>query len=295
MDAGDLKIFEAVARLGGMNRAASELNTVQSNVTARVRLLEEQLGAPLFHRHARGVTLTPAGQRLLPYAVQVAHLLVDARRAVADEGAPQGILTIGSLETTAAVRLSPILTTFAAAYPAVDLVLNTGTTGELIERVLDRQLEGAFVCGPVNHPAALEETVFREELAVITAPSVRHLDDLAKKDAIKIVVLRAGCSYRQRLEEILARRGIAGLRRLEFGTIDGIVGCVAAGLGVTLLPKSIVTAAVRDGRVAVHALPANDALVDTVFIRRRDAFLSSALTAFLRSLKPDVSQSEAAD
>ena len=56
MDASDLRFFEAVARLGGMNRAAAELNTVQSNVTARIRLLEEQLGVPLFQRHSRGVT-----------------------------------------------------------------------------------------------------------------------------------------------------------------------------------------------------------------------------------------------
>ncbi len=81
MDAGDLRVFEAVARLGGMNRAASELNTVQSNVTARIRQLEEQLGAALFQRHSRGVVLTPAGRRLLPYAAQVGRLLEDARRA----------------------------------------------------------------------------------------------------------------------------------------------------------------------------------------------------------------------
>jgi len=68
MDATDLKTFEAVARLGGMNRAAAELNTVQSNVTTRIRALEEELGTPLFQRHSRGVVLTDAGRRLLPYA-----------------------------------------------------------------------------------------------------------------------------------------------------------------------------------------------------------------------------------
>lgn len=59
MDAADLRVFEAVARLGGMSRAAEELHTVQSNVTTRVRKLEEQLGTSLFRRHARGVDLTP--------------------------------------------------------------------------------------------------------------------------------------------------------------------------------------------------------------------------------------------
>ena len=104
MDAGDLKFFEAVARLGGMNRAAAELNTVQSNVTSRIRALEAELGTMLFHRHARGVSPTAAAQRLLPYAAQVRSLLDDACRAVGDDGRPAGPLVIGSLETTVAVR-----------------------------------------------------------------------------------------------------------------------------------------------------------------------------------------------
>ena len=105
MDSSDLRVFEAVARLGGMNKAAAELNTVQSNVTARIRAFEEELGTPLFGRHSRGVELTPAGRRLLPYATRMVHLLEDARRAAIDDGEPQGRLTIGSLESTAAASL----------------------------------------------------------------------------------------------------------------------------------------------------------------------------------------------
>jgi DNA-binding transcriptional LysR family regulator len=282
MDAGDLRVFEAVARLGGMNRAAVELHTVQSNVTARIRLLEAELGAPLFRRHSRGASLTPAGRRLLPYAVRVAHLLQEARRVVGDDGRPTGPLAVGSLETTAGLRLPPVLAGYAAAYPEVDLTLTTGTTAELIDAVLAHRLDGAFVCGPVDHPELAEEPIFREELVVVTAPSVTRLGHLARNGATKIVVLRAGCSYRQRLEAMLARRGVVGIRRLEFGTLEAILGCVAAGLGVTLLPRSVVEPARRAGQVAVHAPPPAERRVDTAFIRRRDAPVSSALAAFLR-------------
>ena len=295
MDAADLRVFEAVARLSGMNRAAGELNTVQSNVTARIRLLEEEVGTPLFRRHSRGVALTAAGRRLLPYAVRAGQLLADARRAVEDDGRPKGPLAIGSLETTAALRLPAILTAYAQAYPEVDLALSTGTTGELVEWVLGHRLEGAFVCGPIEHPELEEEPVFSEELVIATARAVRGLDELVRKGGLKVVVLRAGCSYRQRLEEILARRGIIGLRRLEFGTIEGILGCVAAGLGVTLLPKSVVGPAWADGRVAVHELPVTDARVETVFIRRCDGFVSSALAAFLQCARPPLDRANAAD
>jgi DNA-binding transcriptional LysR family regulator len=286
MDAADLRIFEAVARLGGMGRAAEALHTVQSNVTARIRQLEDELGTPLFHRHPRGVETTAAGRRLLPYAQRVARLLDDARRAVADNGTPQGSLVIGALETSTALRLSRPLAAYVAACPDVDLTLRTGTTCELLQQVLGDRLEGAFVCGPVTHPDLHSTTVFTEELALLTAPSMSSLDELTARGDVRIVVLRAGCSYRQRLEEILARRGIAAPRILEFGTVEALFGCVAANLGITLLPRALIGPVWQEGRVAVHRLPPADARVETVFIRRRDAHLSSALSAFLAMLRP---------
>ena len=212
MDAADLKFFAAVAKVGGMNRAASKLNTVQSNVTARVRTLEEELGVALFHRGHNGVTLTAAGERLLPYAIKVTHLLDEARKAVKDDGEPRGRLTIGSLETNAALRLLPVIASYSQAYPDVDLVLRSGTTHELIAQVLDHTVEGAFVCGPVDHQDLIEEVFFREELVVLTARTIRSLDEVTRKGDVKIVVHHQGCAYRQILENILIKRGVVGIR-----------------------------------------------------------------------------------
>ena len=283
MDTKDLRIFEAVARLGGMNRAAVELSTVQSNVTARIKALEADIGCELFNRYPRGVTLTPAGQRLLPFAHRALHLMADARQAARDDGVPSGLLTIGSLESTAALRLTPMLAAYAAAYPKVDLVLRTGTTCELIAAVLEGRVDGAFVCGPVAHAELSEEVVFREELTLLAAPGVSSLAEAWASGEVTAVVLRVGCSYRQMLEALLARRGIAIKRFLEFGTLEAIFGCVAAGLGITLLPRALIGPVWAAGLVSLHPLPPTDARVDTVFIRRRAGFSSSALAAFLAS------------
>lgn len=281
MDVADLKIFETVARLGGMGRAAEELHMVQSAVTARIRQLEEQLGTALFRRHARGVEPTPAGLRLLPYARRMALLLSEARRAALDDGLPQGPLVVGSLETTAALRLADTLSAFAAAYPAVDLTLRTGTTCELLEQVLDERVEGAFVCGPVAHPELEAEPFFAEELSLLTAPSIGSLDDLTRRTDLRIIVLRRGCSYRQRFEDVLTRRGIPAPRVLEFGTLEAVLACVAADMGVTLLPRALIGADRYQGKIALHALEPRDARVETVFVRRRGGHASSALAAFL--------------
>src|SRR5262245_38038777 len=203
VDTSDLKIFACVARLGGMNRAAAALNTVQSNITARVRALEHKVGCQLFDREPRGVVLTTAGQRLLPYAEQILNLLDAAQRAALDDGEPQGTLLLGSLETTAALRLAPALARFVAAFPRVDLVLRTGTTAELVEAVLGRRLEGAFVCGPIEHADLDVAAVFSEELVLLAAPAMASLEAALGAGNTRIIVLKAGFAYRQRLEEVI--------------------------------------------------------------------------------------------
>ena len=286
MDATDLKVFEAVARHGSMNRAAAELNTVQSNVTARVRGLERELGVLLFQRHPRGVKITPAGRRMLPFSARISRLLSDAKAAARDDGVPGGVLEIGTLETTAALRLPSMLASFTKAYPKVRPVVTTGTTGSLVEDVVECRLEGAIVVGPVAHPDLQQENVVREELVLVTPRSIRSIEDLPSITELKTIVFRIGCSYRTRLDNVLNRAGILAAQPLEFGSIEAILGCVASGVGITLLPKGIVAAAWRDGRVAVHELPPEFAEVQTVFIRRTDAYVSSALSAFLQFVRP---------
>ncbi|AGB74551.1 MULTISPECIES: LysR family transcriptional regulator [Rhizobium] len=284
MDVSDLRVFEAVSRHGSMNRAAQELHTVQSNVTARIRALEEELGVSLFQRHARGVSTTPAGQRILPFVGRITRLLADARTAAKDDGEPGGTLSLGSLETTTALRLSPLLGQFAKTYPQVRLVVTTGTTRRLIDDVVSCRVEGAFVAGPVNHPDLDHEVIFQEELVLVTTPAIRRVEDLAGIVDLKTIVFQIGCSYRQRLESLLADMGIVTSKPLEFGSLDTIISCVSAGVGITLLPRGVVAAAVREDRVAIHELSPERSLVDTLFVRRSDAYTTSAMTALLDML-----------
>jgi LysR family transcriptional regulator, cell division regulator len=286
MDVSDLRMFEAVARLGSMKRAAEELNTVQSNITARIRALEDDLGIPLFQRHARGVTATQAGERMLPFAGRLTKLLADARAAAKDDGVPNGPLQIGSLETTTALRLAPMLSRFAVAYPEVQLIVTTGTTARLVTDVLEYRLDGAFVSGPVDHPDLGQRNVFNEELVLVGPPSMTSPKDLTKISALRTIVFQFGCSYRQRLETVLASMGVATAKPLELGSLDAIIACVAAGVGVTLLPRAIAAAAVAAGNVTVHSLPKSLGHAETLFIQRHDSYVSSALTAFLEMVTP---------
>ena len=290
MDVDALTTFAAVARCGGIGRAALQLHTVQSNVTTKVKQLEAELGVGLFHRHSRGMTLTVAGAQLLPYADRIGGLLSEARRAAVDAPSAGGQLNIGSMETTAALRLPPILAAYTALFPAVDIVLQTGTSQSLIAGVVERRLEGALVAGPVDHADLVCVPVTDEELVLVTAPWITDLDaalEAPRSDTqagLKVLVFRVGCSYRQRLETTLLGRKISHLRWLEFGTLEGIIGCVAAGIGVTLLPRAVVEGSVKSGKLAIYDVLGDASRVQTVFIRRRDAFVSFALSRFLECL-----------
>lgn len=283
MDLNGLAVFSAVAKAGGITKAARILNTVQSNVTARVRQLEEELGVALFERHSRGVSLTKAGARLLDYSQKIAHLVDDARRAVTDDLTLESTLALGSTETTGAIHLNPALMEFTRDYPNVDLVLKTAPSKDLIESVLSGSLEGAFVAGPITHPELTGEEILIEELVLVAAPGVKkgQVFGSDQRNRPKAVVFRSGCSYRERLESLMINHGISSPRTLELGTLDGIIDCVAAGLGISFLPRAAVAEVARTRRISIHSVAASDARVSIVVVKRRDAYQSHALETFL--------------
>ena len=281
MDADDLRIVEAVARIGSMNRAAAELNMLQSNVTARIRLLEEELGVQLFVRHSRGVEPSEAGLRLLSYVEQIRALFREATTAVKEDGIPKGKLRVGMLETTAGLRLPTLVAQYARQYPKVELAIVTGTTTSLINQVVEHELDGAFVAGPVHNRELSEEPLFLEDLVLVSPLSMQTFDDLAEAENLKVIVLRQGCSYRERLGSILDGLGIRYVM-MEFGSLDAIITSITAGVGITLLPKALVDRLWTDRSVTVHELPVDQARVETVFVRRHDHYPTSALNAFLR-------------
>lgn len=285
MELSDLLTFTTVARLGGITRAADELHTVQSNVTQRVKALEAEIGTALFERHSRGMTLTGAGRRLLPYAERMAALAREAMLAARDDGEPKGPLSIGSMETTAAVRLPALLADFHRRFPAVRLSLRTSTTADLVAAVLDGSLDGAFVAGPIEHADLDARIVFQEELVLVSSRrwlSLKALRAGTQESSPTALVFRTGCTYRQRLEQVFTEFGWPSAVRFELGTLDGMIGCVAADMGVTLLPRAVVG---RNDTVTVHTLSPAQSQVDTVFIARRGAYRYSALQGFAACLE----------
>ncbi|MBY9078564.1 LysR family transcriptional regulator [Paenibacillus sp. HN-1] len=283
MDIGLLKVFMAVAEEGSISKAAQSLNYVQSNVTARIQQLEQELNTPLFYRHSRGITLTSAGQTLMTYTEKILNLLEEAEKAVVDSPIPKGSITVGS-DTTAAIRLPPILSAYRGKFPEVEVQLEIGLTDQLINSVLQYSVNGAFVDGPVEHPDIVQELIINERLGLII-PETMDFGGLRTIQDKTLLILNLGCMYRMQLEEWLRDEGYRLAKVMQFGTMEGLLGCVKAGIGYAVLPVSYYNKLnVKDG-IRCYPFPERYGEVPTVFIRRRDLYMTSAFHQFIEELK----------
>ncbi|WP_077616272.1 LysR family transcriptional regulator [Caenibacillus caldisaponilyticus] len=285
MDIEDLNVFRVVAKHGNISKAAEELNFVQSSVTSKIQKLEAHFQTPLFHRHRYGVSLTAAGKTLLTYAENILHCFAEAEKAIIYSGTPKGPLAIGSMETTAAVRLPLPLYFFSMNYPDVDISLKTGPTDELVASVLAYEIDGAFVAGPVHHKELSQQAVFEEELVLVAQKKGAAVNDRPDLSRSSLLVFKQGCTYRKRLEEWLRSEKIMPHKIMEFGSLDAILGCVHAGLGITLLPKSVVDRFQDRYALACYEIPEQFAKVTTFFIQRKNAAATPAMQKFLETVK----------
>ena len=269
MDLSDLRIFRAVVDEGGITRAAERLHRVQSNVTTRIRQLEQALGVDLFIREGKRMHLAPAGHILKDYADRLLSLAEEARHAVQDSR-PRGVFRLGAMESTAAVRLPAVLSEYHRRHPEVTLELRTGNPEQLATAILSGELEAAFVAEPVAEGPFETAPAFEEEL-VIVAPADHPPVDAAAAGSQTMIAFEAGCPHRRRLESWYKGRSDRPDRVIELGSYHAMLGCVVAGMGIALLPKSVLGTFPEGGRLSTHALPDGQDRARTELIWRRGA------------------------
>jgi DNA-binding transcriptional LysR family regulator len=286
MDLSDLLIFSAVVREGSVTRAAERLHRVQSNVTTRIRQLEEDLAVSLFIREGKRLHLAPAGQVLLDYAERLLALADEARDAVRD-AKPRGTFRLGAMESTAAVRLPALLTEYHKRHPGVVLELRTGNPQVLGAAILAGELDAALVAEPIAD-APFEKTFAFDEELVIVAPA--NHPPIGRKGSLPhtIIVFEHGCPHRKRLEDWYGRRHQMPERTIELASYHAMLGCVVAGMGISLIPKSVLTTFPERRRLSVHPLARAENNAETVLIWRKGAGSANvgALQEILRGSRP---------
>ena len=270
MDLADLKVFSTVVHAGGVTRAAARLHRVPSNVTTRIKNLEEELGVALFLREGKRMQVSPAGKRLLEYAQRLLALAEEAREAM-QETAPRGVLRLGSMESTAAARLPALLSAFQKRYPEVTVELHTGIPRDLIAQLFDGKLDAVLAAEPVHDDRLATLPAYVEELVVVGA--ARHRPIASPKDVARrtLLAFEAGCPHRQRLEDWFSRAEVTPERVIEMSSYHAMLGCAVAGMGVALMPKSVLDTYSERARLSVHKLKGDFRTVRTLLVWRKDA------------------------
>ncbi|MFJ1211571.1 LysR family transcriptional regulator [Burkholderia pyrrocinia] len=267
IDLDSLQIFKAVVDFGGVTKAAAHLNRVQSNITTRIKNLEERLGVALFQRQGGKLILSAEGRLLLTYAEQLLRLSNEAEAAMRS-GTPRGTLRIGTLESTAAARLPPLLSSYHGHYPNVHIELATGTTTALISRVHRYDIEAAFISEPFRAVDLETQAAFSEELVIVAPLQATHIASATQLQQCTVIAFATGCSYRKILDDWLAACGVAPERVLELASYHAIVACVAAGSGVAIVPRSVLAAMHAENLVKILPLPPQVANVHTHLVWR---------------------------
>ena len=257
MDLRQLRQFVAVAEHLHFGRAALALAMAQPPLSRAISTFEDELGVPLFERSRRRVALTDAGRALLPEARTLlagAARLADTARAAA--AGAQGEIALSFVSIVDYSFLPGLLRRFLGAYPGVRVRLQEATTDVQLERLAARQVDAGILLGPpgdtlraAGGTVALEYRALREEALVLALPATHArartgtglaLERFAAEPFISIPRLVAPRLY-DAIIGACARAGFSPRIVQEAIQMQTIISLVSAGMGVALVPESIVS------------------------------------------------------
>ena len=281
-----MSFFVATAEAGSFSAAAQRLNYAQSNLSSRIKQLEEELGEQLFYRHRKGVTLTAKGHVFYNYSVKMLRLSDETITAIKNMDEARGQLLIGSIEATVMDDLPALLSEYHNHYPDVKLTIYTDLNDPLIDKVLDRSLDGAFVAGPVSDPE-IEEIHFNEKhLSLLGSSSSAEISAASILTDGSLITFTPGSEFRHRFEMLLSSRSVSYLHRLHtMNSLSANILNICAGIGYGYLPRSVAAPYIEQGLMKEYPLDDPYAELEVVFIYRKDRIMDAAFRYFLDSIR----------
>ncbi len=246
METHQLRYFLAVAQTGRFTSAARTCNVSQPSLSIQIAKLEEELGGPLFERTRKGGNLTARGETFLPRAKAILQEMESAREdAKALSGLTLGKVSLGCMPTTGAHLLPPILTAFRKAHPKIQVQLREESSPNLALALEQGEVELAVMDEAGLRPGLDQQTILAEEL--LLALHAKH--PLAGKKSLALkqvsnepfILMKAGHGFRQITLDLFRQAGLEPKVVFESGGIETVQALVAAGLGISLVPRMVAT------------------------------------------------------
>jgi DNA-binding transcriptional LysR family regulator len=285
MEVRQLQIFRILAEELNFTRTAEMVHTVQSNVTAQIKALEEELGVPLFDRLGRRVTLTDAGRRFLPFATQALAAMEQGQRAIQTGAAPSGPLRIAAPESVLTYRLPPVLRAFRKRFPHVELSFRPFSDSTLCSMLENGKFDMAIqMSDTISESTFKSLRLWTERIFLLGDPS--HA--LSNKRTVKpsdladqmLLLTESGCGYREKLDRVLALQNVRAGNITEFSSVEAIKQCVVAGMGLGLLPAIVVSRELQHHQFKALAWAGPSLDITSHLIWHKDKWISPAMAAF---------------
>ena len=253
MELRTIETFLKVASLQNLSKAAEQLGYSQSAVTVQIQKLEKELELPLFERIGKRVFLTEKGKEFIPYANNIMRASQEALEfSREEEASPRGKLRIGGVESVCTALLPELLLEFYRKCPAVEVVIRSGPTGELIQLMESNELDLVLTLDERIHRPELKRVVDRQEEIIFVA-SPRQLTaghapvSLPELCRQPFILTETGAAYRYELEQMLSDRELEIQPILEIGNTETIIKLLKRGVGVSFLPRFTVEEELQTG------------------------------------------------
>ncbi|NVN42967.1 LysR family transcriptional regulator [Asaia siamensis] len=285
MKLSQLAFFCAVVEQGTVAAAAAQLNCVSSNITTRVRELEDLLGVSLFSREKNRLLVTPEGRLFYQKAKQVLATAQEARALFKDD-AERGVIRVGALDVALMNHLPERIARYRANTPHVELHIRPEPSLMLEQLLMDGELDLILTDGPIVHPLLVSRLAFRERLVLVTpkALSAPTVDDLSR---MELYVFGQTCHYRRQVDRYLETSKIKPRSVMEIESFSSIFACIEAGVGFSCLPESVVEQAVtRHGKI--HFERADSLESSDIYYVWRKNYTSPLIHRLIESLEQDL-------
>ena len=294
MELDHIEAFLAIARSGGFARGSAALHLSQPATSRRIKLLEAELGAPLFDRLSRSVTLTEAGHAFLPHAQALLASMRDGIDAVnAVRGTGHGTVTLALVGTLASSSLTARLSRLRQAHPGLDLRLRTALSAEVSALVLRGDAALGLRYGADPDPGLVSAIIHHERLVPVCPPehplAAGGTDFAAALDGQRWLAFppppgAPADPYAMALQQLLAAHGLGAAEILPIDSLTAQKRMAEAGFGLAILPESSLEEELRTGTLCVIDAPALTATIPVALIRRPNAFQSGAARALTAAL-----------
>lgn len=286
MEIRQLKMFCTAAKNLSFTKTAAELDYAQSNITAQIRLLEDELTVKLFERLGRNIQLTHDGQKFLKYAHKIIQLSTEAKEQLIQSPTIQGKISIGAAESLCIYRLPSLLQEYRRLYPHVEIHLEVTSCQKFPESLRTNDIDVAFtLTEPVSLPDMTTHILLDEPMVFVSSPTY----PLTKKKVLRpadlngecLILTEITCGYRPLIMKMLEDFNVKTGPLLEFSSLGAIKKCVLIGLGISIMPLIVVKEHVETGKLLAFEWKGPNMEVKTQVIHHKDKWISPALRAFL--------------